>query len=59
VWKIIRQHAVVVLLRRDPNFACLQMTAMTIAIANLAFVRDHGIVRVQTNALYAVATKKE
>jgi SAM-dependent methyltransferase len=27
--------------------------------ANLAFVRDHGIVRVQTNALYAVATKKD
>jgi ubiquinone/menaquinone biosynthesis C-methylase UbiE len=27
--------------------------------ANLAFIRDHGVARVQTNALYAVATKKE
>jgi hypothetical protein len=26
--------------------------------ANLAFVRDHGIIRLETNALYAVATKK-
>jgi ubiquinone/menaquinone biosynthesis C-methylase UbiE len=27
--------------------------------ANLAFIRDHGIARLPTNALYAVATKKE
>jgi len=27
--------------------------------ANLAFIRDHGIDRLPTNALYAVATKKE
>jgi len=27
--------------------------------ANLAFIRDHGIDRLSTNALYAVATKKE
>jgi hypothetical protein len=26
--------------------------------ANLAFVRDHGIIRLETNALYTVATKK-
>ena len=26
--------------------------------ANLNFIRDHGIVRLETNALYAVATKK-
>jgi len=27
--------------------------------ANLAFIREHGIVKVSTNALYAVATKRE
>jgi hypothetical protein len=27
--------------------------------ANLAFIRDHEITRLPTNALYAVATKKE
>jgi hypothetical protein len=27
--------------------------------ANLTFIRDHGIIRLETNALYAVATKKE
>ena len=26
--------------------------------ANLSFIRDHGIVRLETNAVYAVATKK-
>jgi hypothetical protein len=27
--------------------------------ANLTFIRDHEIVRLQTNVVYAVATKKE
>ena len=27
--------------------------------ATLVFIRDHGIVRVETNAVYAIATKKE
>jgi hypothetical protein len=27
--------------------------------ANLTFICDHGIIRLETNALYAVATKKE
>ena len=30
----------------------------TVREANLAFIRDHEIVRLPTNALYAVATKK-
>jgi hypothetical protein len=30
----------------------------TVREANLTFIRDHGIIRLETNALYAVATKK-